>query len=115
MFRNAHQIVFAIQHTKAQIDHNLVHLADEVVDELLAITKISTLNEVLELADAESTGGGGQLEGPQEVGSLLEVGTNGEDLVDEILNGDDAELAELGLNDRVVGLKGILAKERYRM
>lgn len=58
---------------------------------------------MLELAGAEATSGVAELEGPQEVGGLLEVGANGEDLVDEILNADDAVLAEVGLNDGVVG------------
>ena len=44
-----------------------------------------------------------ELEGPEEVGSLLEVGTNGVDLVDEVLNADDAVLAEGSLDDGVVG------------
>ncbi|CAC9887446.1 unnamed protein product [Aureobasidium pullulans] len=45
----------------------------------------------------------GELEGPEEVGGLLEVGANSEDLVDEILHADDAVLAEVLLNDGVVG------------
>ena len=44
-----------------------------------------------------------QLEGPQEVGSILEVGSNSEDLVDQILNTDDSQLAQLVLNDVVGG------------
>ena len=44
-----------------------------------------------------------QLEGPQEVGGVLEVGSNGEDLVDQILNADDSHLAQLLLNDIVGG------------
>lgn len=82
---------------------NLVHLADEGVDSLLTVAKVTTLDEVLELAGTETTSGVAELEGPQEVGGLLEVGANGEDLVDEILNADDAVLAEAGLNDGVVG------------
>lgn len=50
-----------------------------------------------------TTSGVGQLEGPQEVGGLLEVGSDGVDLVDEVLNADNAELAKSVLNDRVVG------------
>lgn len=87
---------------------NLVHLADEGVDGLLAVAKVTTLDEVLELAGAETTSGVAQLEGPQEVGSLLEVGANSEDLVDEILNADDAVLAEVGLDDGVVGQSNAL-------
>jgi hypothetical protein len=83
--------------------HHLVHLADESVDVLLAVAKVTTLDEVLELAGTEATVGVGQLEGPQEVGGLLEVGADGVDLVDEILHADDAVLAEVLLNDGVVG------------
>jgi hypothetical protein len=59
---------------------------------------------VLELAGAETASGGGELEGPEEVGGLLEVRANGEDLVDQVLNGDDTVLAEVLLNDGVVRL-----------
>ena len=58
---------------------------------------------MLELAGVEATVGVGQLEGPQEVGGLLEVGADGVDLVDEILNADDAVFAEVLLDERVVG------------
>lgn len=58
---------------------------------------------MLELAGTETTSGGGKLEGPEEVGGLLEVGANGVDLVDEVLDADDAEVAEVLLNDLVVG------------
>ena len=44
-----------------------------------------------------------QLEGPQEVGGVLEVGSNSEDLVDQILNTDDSHLAQLLLDDIVGG------------
>lgn len=87
---------------------NLVHLADESVDVLLTVAEITTLNVVLELAGAEATGGVAELEGPEEVGGLLEVGANSEDLVNEILNADDAVLAEVLLNDAVVGERDAL-------
>jgi hypothetical protein len=82
---------------------NLVHLADESVDVLLTVTGVTTLDVVLELAGAETAGGVGQLEGPEEVVGLLEVGANGVDLVDQILHADNAELAEVLLDDLVVG------------
>lgn len=81
----------------------LVHLPDELVDEVLAVTEVTALDEVLELAGAETTGGGGQLEWPEEVGGLLEVGADGEDLVDQVLDGSDAELLEAVLDDVVGG------------
>lgn len=82
---------------------NLVHLADETVDVLLTVTGVTTLDVVLELASAETTVRVGQLEGPEEVVGLLEVGANGVNLVDQILHADNAELAEVLLNDLVVG------------
>ena len=45
-----------------------------------------------------------ELEGPQEVVGFLEVGTASVDFVDQILNADDAVLAESLLDDLVVGL-----------
>jgi len=88
---------------------NLVHLADEGVDVLLTVAKVTTLDEVAELARAEATGGVAELEGPEEVGSLLEVGANSDDLVDEILNADDAVLAEGLLDNGVIGKGNALA------
>jgi len=46
-----------------------------------------------------------QLEGPQEVRGVLEVGSNRHDLVDQILNTDDSELAQSILDD-VIGSDG---------
>ena len=82
---------------------NLVHLADETVDVLLTVTGVTTLDVVLELASAETTVGVGKLEGPEEVVGLLEVGANSVDLVDQILHADNAKLAEVLLDDLVVG------------
>ncbi len=42
----------------------------------------------LNLRCAEATGGVVELEGPEEVAGLLEVGADGEDLVDQILQTD---------------------------
>lgn len=58
---------------------------------------------MLELPWAEATGGRGQLEWPEEVAGLLEVGADGVDLVDEVLDADNAELAEVLLDELVVG------------
>lgn len=44
-----------------------------------------------------------ELEGPQEVVGDLEVLADGENLVDQILNADDAGLGKLLLDDLVVG------------
>jgi hypothetical protein len=83
--------------------HFLVHLSDETVDVLLTVTNVTTLDVVLELAGTETTSGVGELEGPEEVGGLLEVGADGVDLVDQVLHADDAVLAEVLLDQGVVG------------
>lgn len=70
---------------------------------LLTVAKVTTLDVVLELAGTEATSGVGELEGPEEVGGLLEVGADGVDLVDQVFHADDAVLAEVLLNDGVVG------------
>lgn len=87
---------------------HLVHLSDEGIDVLLTVTSVTTLDVVLELAGAEATSGVGELEGPEEVVGLLEVGANSVDLVDQILHADNAVLAEGLLNDLVVGKRDTL-------
>jgi hypothetical protein len=79
----------------------LQHALDKGVDVLLAVAVLAALDEVVELL-LEAAVGGRELEGPEEVVGLLEVRADGEDLVDKILNADDAVLAELSLNDSVV-------------
>jgi len=78
-------------------------LSDESVNLLLTVTKVTTLDPVLELAGPEAASGVAELEGPEEVGGLLEVGADGVDLVDEVLHADNAVLAEVLLNDGVIG------------
>lgn len=70
---------------------------------LLTVAKITTLNEVPELAGTETTSWVRQLEWPQEVAGLLEVGADSVNLVDEVLHADDAILAKVVLDDGVVG------------
>lgn len=80
----------------------LVHLLNQVVDELLSVTSVTTLDEVEELSGSETTVRVRQLEWPQEVVGLLEVRTNSVDLVDQVLNGDDTVLTQSSLDDLVV-------------
>ena len=75
---------------------------------LLTVAKVTTLDVVLELASAEATSGVGELEGPEEVGGLLEVGANGVDLVDQVLHADNAVLGKVLLDDGVVGERNAL-------
>jgi len=52
---------------------------------------------------AESTLGGGKLEGPQEVVGFLEVSTNGEEFSDQIFDADDFVYSKNLFNDFVRG------------
>lgn len=79
-----------------------VHSADESVDGLATVTSVAALGVVGELLTLEATVGVRKLEGPKEVGDGLEVGAAGGDLVDNVLDREDAELAEVLLNDLVV-------------
>lgn len=87
---------------------HLVHLLDKSIDVLLSVTKITTLNVVLEFPASEATSWVAQLEWPQEIASLLEVGTNSEDLVDQILHTHNAVLAQVVLNKLIVGKSNTL-------
>jgi len=55
-----------------------------------------------EFSCSEASSWVAQLEWPQEVCGLLEVRSDGEDLVDQVLHADNAVLAEVGLDDSVV-------------
>ena len=80
----------------------LDHFLQEVIDLVLSATEVSTLDKVVGLLPP-ATGGVVKLEGPQEVGGVLEVGSDGQDLVDQILHTDDSHLAKLALNDVIGG------------
>lgn len=80
----------------------LVHSADESVDSLATVTSVAALGVVGELLALEAAVGVRELEGPEEVGDGLEVGAAGGDLVDNVFDGEDAELAEVLLNNLVV-------------
>merc|ERR1719239_1095140 len=81
---------------------DLNHLFQQLIDLVLTAAKVTTLDEVVDLLPPP-TGRGVQLERPQEVGGVLEVGSNGQNLVDEILHTDDAELAQGALNQIIGG------------
>jgi hypothetical protein len=79
-----------------------IHLFDQFVDLVFSVAQITTFDKVLELPLVEATSRAVQLERPQEVGRLLEVGADGVNLVDQILHTDHAVLAEVLLDDFVV-------------
>ena len=83
------------------------HSLDEVVDKVLSVSPISSSLEGMPLL-GESSSGTSQFEGPQEVVGLLKVGTNGIDLVDQVLYWGDVELAQSWLNNSVVGQRNSL-------
>jgi len=83
--------------------YTLVHLSDQSIDLILAVSEITTLYEMTELAGSETSSWVGELEWPEEVGGLLEVGADSEDLVDQIFHADNAVLAKRPLDDGVVG------------
>jgi len=84
------------------------NLANQSIDFILTVTQVTTLNKVTEFSCTESSSWVAELEWPQEVGSLLEVRTNGVDLVDQILHADNAVLAKAGLDDGIVGKSNTL-------
>jgi len=78
-------------------------LSDKCIDLVLAISQISPFYKVTEFSRTETTSWVAELEWPEEVCGLLEVGANSVDLVNEILNADNAILAKVLLNNGVVG------------
>lgn len=79
------------------------HLGNEVVDELSSTTLgTEALRELVSL-ELESTVGRGKLEWPEEVVGLLELGSAGNNLVDEVLDAVDSVLTEFASDDGVVG------------
>merc|ERR1719232_1490944 len=81
---------------------NFFRRASRAHDEVFPAAEVSALDKVVGLLPPPA-GGGVQLEGPQKVGGVLEVGPDGDDLVDEVLDADNAELAQLLLDDVVGG------------
>jgi len=80
----------------------LVHSSNDGVDSLASVAGVAALGVVSELLALETTVGVRELEGPEEVGDGLEVGAASGDLVNDVLDREDAVLAEVLLNDLVV-------------
>lgn len=76
---------------------------NQLGDVLFPVAQVTTLNEVQELAGLEAAGRVAELERPEEVGCLLEAWTASYDFVDQVLHADNAVLAEVLLDDLVVG------------
>lgn len=82
------------KHVAENRNNTLVHVADQGVDLVLAVSGLSALHVVLPL-DVHASAGAVELEGPQEAGHVLEVGADSEELVNEVLHADQAELAKV--------------------
>ena len=78
------------------------HALDKLVDVLLTVSAVASLDKVASLG-VVSSAGGREGEGPEETVGLLEVGSNGEDLVDQILNANDSLGSKTILDDLVAG------------
>jgi hypothetical protein len=79
----------------------LDHAGEELVDEGLAVSVVTALDEVAALL-VHATLGGSELEGPESVGDSAEVSAGSVDLVDEVLSADDILVVELVLDLLVV-------------
>lgn len=95
-------------HETTILANSLIHLLNQRVDLVFPVTQVTTLDKVLELPGPETSRRVAQLEWPQEVASLLEVGSNSEDLVDQVLHTDDSVFAKVVLNQSVVGERDAL-------
>ena len=83
--------------------HALIHGADKVVDVLLSVAILAALHIVLAF-DINATLRCGQLEGPQEIGCLLECWANCEDLMDQVLNADYVVRPQCLFSTQIVNL-----------
>ena len=86
----------------------LVHSSDQVVDLVLTVAKVTTLNKVIGDTSV-TTIWCREFESPQEVIGALEVGSNGEDLVDQVLDGLETNVADVLLNNGIVVQSNALA------
>lgn len=83
----------------------LYHLLDQSVDLITLEAAGTTLVVVVQLLSLESLARGVHLEGPQEVGGLLEVLTRGKDFVNQVLHANDVDVAK-GSADYGIGADG---------
>jgi len=80
----------------------LIHVSDKFVDVVLPFASITTLDECSEFPSSEPRGGVAQVKGVQEVVDLLEVRSDSDNLMDNVLDRDDTIFTEVLLDDGVV-------------
>jgi len=76
----------------ARIVQSLDHLPQQSVDLVLTTTKVTSIDEVVVLLSPSAIRRV-EFEVPQKVSCLLEVGSNGVNLVNQILHANDSILA----------------------
>lgn len=82
---------------------NLIHLLNQLINLLLPIPQITPLDKMLELSSPKPPIRVTQLERPQKVARLLEIRSHGINLMNEILHAHNTVLAQMILDDLVVG------------
>jgi len=80
----------------------LDHFLQQFINLVLSAAEITTLNEMVDLL-SPSTSRSVQFKWPQEVRSILEVGTNVQDLMNQIFNTNDSKLSEGSFNNVIGG------------
>jgi len=80
----------------------LYHFLQQFINLVLSAAEVTTLNEVVDLL-SPSTSRSVQFKWPQEVRSVLEVGTNVQDLMNQIFNTNDSKLSEGSFNNVIGG------------
>ncbi len=88
--------------TKIQLEEHFICLRS-LLTPASRLLLVTTLNVLLELASVPVAVGVREIERREEVACLFEIRASGMDLMDEVLDGDDAVSAERSLNDGVVG------------
>ena len=78
----------------------LEHSSDEIANGLFSVSEKTVVQVGSSLVDLAATGWV-ELEGPQEVRSLLESGSAGVDLIDQILDAEDVVLSKRLFNCEV--------------
>lgn len=80
----------------------LIHFGNQSIDLVFTVTSVSAFHEMFDFSLLEASQGTAQLKRPQEVGSLLEVGSNRDDFVHQIFNANDAVRTKSLFNDLIV-------------
>lgn len=79
----------------------LIHLPNETVNGILSVSKVTTFNKMVGLP-IEASGWVVQLEWPQKVTRSLEIWTNCEDLMNQVLYTYDVTSAQSSFNNGVI-------------